>query len=170
MRKLRAACGRSQQELAIAANISQSKLSRFETGDQDLSEAAFLRVEDALLAAMDAHRAELVTADRFIGLENLAMVAGYAPSPRFDSTTARLISTQRELITLLRQELDVSIAKDARIAELEQRVSDLRELYDAGTQAALAHAKFEELKEKVEATRPLSRSPLAFCWLLNDYR
>jgi hypothetical protein len=109
-----------------------------------------LRVEQALLAAMDAHRAELVTADQFVGLDNLAVLAGYAPSPRFDSTTARLISTQRELITILRQAIDESIAKDERIAELEQRISDLRELYDAGTKAALAHAKFEDLKEKVE--------------------
>jgi transcriptional regulator with XRE-family HTH domain len=140
-RKARKRCGMTQADLALAARVSQGKISRFENGEQGLSEGAFLRVEQALLAAIDAHRAELVTADQ---------LAGYAPSPRFDSTTAKLISTQRELIALLRQELDESIAKDARIAELEQRVSDLRELYDAGTKAALAHAKFEELKEKVE--------------------
>jgi transcriptional regulator with XRE-family HTH domain len=59
VRKVREACGWTQQDLAFAAKISQAKISQFETGGQDLSEAAFLRLEQALLAAMAAHRAEL---------------------------------------------------------------------------------------------------------------
>ena len=36
---------------------------KFETGEQDLSAASFLRVENALIRAMVAHHAELQEAD-----------------------------------------------------------------------------------------------------------
>ena|SRR6266851_2077134 len=66
VRKVREACGWSQQELADAANVCQAKISRFETCTQDLSEAAFLRVEKALLKARIAHWAELKQADEVL--------------------------------------------------------------------------------------------------------
>jgi hypothetical protein len=47
-----------------------------------------------------------------------------------------------ELEAVLEQ---ISGEKNAKIAELEQQVADLRALYDAGTQAVLAQEKFEEL-------------------------
>jgi transcriptional regulator with XRE-family HTH domain len=41
-------------------------------------------------------------------------------------------------------------SKDTRIAELEKKVSDLQELYEVGTAAVVATARYEELREKVK--------------------
>jgi transcriptional regulator with XRE-family HTH domain len=57
--KLRKACGLGQCELARAAKVSQAKISRFETGAQDMSRAAFARVQEVLKRGLIAHEAEL---------------------------------------------------------------------------------------------------------------
>jgi transcriptional regulator with XRE-family HTH domain len=68
-----------------------------------------------------------------------------------DKLTLKRGELIEELEVVLSQ---ISGEKNAKIAELEQQIADLRELYDAGTQAALAHEKFEELREKVSAGEP----------------
>ena len=40
--------------------------------------------------------------------------------------------------------------KDVEIAALKQRVKDLMEMYDIGSQAVAATARYEELREKVQ--------------------
>jgi transcriptional regulator with XRE-family HTH domain len=60
------------------------------------------------------------------------------------------VSTDDELIAAYQEALEkTGSEKDAQIAELEKKVEELRTLYEAGTEAALAHAKFEELRAKV---------------------
>jgi transcriptional regulator with XRE-family HTH domain len=71
VQKLREGYGLTQAALAQAANISQAKLSMFETGEQDLSEDAFMRVEEALIDAIAARKVQLATAERLLPLTSL---------------------------------------------------------------------------------------------------
>ena len=59
VRKYRKISGLSQDELARLADLSQTKISQFESGGQDLGEAAFVRVTEALANALAARRFEL---------------------------------------------------------------------------------------------------------------
>ena len=59
IRKFRKISGLSQDELARLAKVSQSKISEFENGEQDLGEAAFGRVTEAIADALAARRFEL---------------------------------------------------------------------------------------------------------------
>ena len=74
VQKLREGYGFTQAELAQAAQVSQPKLSQFETGEQDLGEAAFMRVEGALVDAIAARKLELATAERFLPLSSMLHV------------------------------------------------------------------------------------------------
>jgi transcriptional regulator with XRE-family HTH domain len=77
---IRKTCGLSQRDLADAARVSQTKISFFEAGIQDLGEAAFERVQAALLTAMLAHRAELAKAQNAV--TTLAALRGPLKLPR----------------------------------------------------------------------------------------
>jgi transcriptional regulator with XRE-family HTH domain len=59
VRKFRKISGLSQDELARLARVSQSKISEFESGAQDLGDAAFERVTNAVANALAARRFEL---------------------------------------------------------------------------------------------------------------
>ena len=63
------------------------------------------------------------------------------------STLAQLVRNQDELIKLYQQLCE---EKSAEVTALEKQVADLRSLYEAETEAALAHARAAELREKVE--------------------
>ena len=78
--KIRKTCGWSQCDLADAAGVSQTKISFFEGGIQDLGEAAFERVEAALLRALMAHRTELAKAQSAV--TTLAALRGPLKLPR----------------------------------------------------------------------------------------
>jgi transcriptional regulator with XRE-family HTH domain len=62
--------------------------------------------------------------------------------------TKKIAAIQKELLAIHKSE---SGEQTARIQELEQQVTDLRNLYEAETEAALAHARAEELREKLSA-------------------
>jgi hypothetical protein len=69
-----------------------------------------------------------------------------------------IIELQKGLIAELQKESSRKGSdKDARIAELEAQVKDLRELYEAGTTAELARERYEQLHEKVLAVTPKAR-------------
>lgn len=132
LKKFRKKMKISQAQLAALAQVSQPTLSRFERGDRDLSPAAFARVQSAIVDAL---------AER-----------------TWEKRLREIIASQKEIITLQRELLDkwesdgreavgeLTGPKDARIAELEKQVRELRELYDVGTMVALAHEQFEELR------------------------
>jgi len=61
-------------------------------------------------------------------------------------TMQRLINSQNELIDVY----TVLVAKDARIDQLQRQVADLRSLYDAEQEAALAYDNARSLREKLE--------------------
>src|SRR6266849_5782665 len=69
--KCRKISGLSQDELARLAKVSQSKVSQFENGDQELGEVAFLRVEEALVEAMSIRKAEVAIAERLLPLGSM---------------------------------------------------------------------------------------------------
>jgi transcriptional regulator with XRE-family HTH domain len=71
IQKCRKICGLSQDELARLAKVSQSKVSEFENGTQDLGEEAFLRVEEALVEAMAARKAEVAIVSRLLPLGSM---------------------------------------------------------------------------------------------------
>jgi transcriptional regulator with XRE-family HTH domain len=65
----------------------------------------------------------------------------------------RLDQSNKELISIYQNEVVPELRKkDARITELQKQVSELRSLYELGTQAALANEKFEQLREKLTLT------------------
>lgn len=64
VRKLRKACGLGQCELARAAKVSQTLISLFETGAEDMSKAAFGRVHEVLKRALLAQKVELKKAEK----------------------------------------------------------------------------------------------------------
>jgi transcriptional regulator with XRE-family HTH domain len=71
VQKCRKISGLTQAELAHLAKVSQSKVSQFENGDQDLGEEAFLRVEEALVEAMATRKAEVAMATRLLPLRSM---------------------------------------------------------------------------------------------------
>lgn len=70
-------------------------------------------------------------------------------------TMQELISEQKELITCLKEFValheDESKEKDIRVATLEKKVADLRNLYEIETEVAVKGAQAEELRERLSA-------------------
>ena len=142
--------GMSQQELANKAQISRSKLSRWESGLLELTAVELARVEGALIGkpalvgnlAYLRHAGPIVRPDPDLQVRNLEEQI---------RILKKLVDAQRELISLFPEVLG---EKDAKIVELEKKIADLRELYDVGTQAVVATARYEELREKILAEKP----------------
>ena len=62
-----------------------------------------------------------------------------------------LVAAYKDVYSFCQELVDETAAKDARLSELEKKIADLRELYDVGTQATIASARYEELREKLLA-------------------
>ncbi len=62
-----------------------------------------------------------------------------------------LVGKQYEVLGFCQELINENETKDAKIFKLEEKVNELRELYDVGTQAVTATARYEELREKLAA-------------------
>jgi predicted transcriptional regulator len=132
--------------------ITQEHLKRAERS-QMLERAAILR---KFLDGQLREQSEQTWADAFSRLNALGQAIGVPVPPVQDhrseetkariETMERLIENQSKLIELYSS---LTAEKDARILELEKQVADLRALYEAETEAALAYDKARELRAKV---------------------
>jgi transcriptional regulator with XRE-family HTH domain len=196
LRSWRKRLGVSQAELARLAGIGQNTLSRYETGERNLSSATLDRLERAIERVFDKREAQIVQAvqsppkglapetvarireradtyfnassgltgndDRFTAVAR-ALGIKVPPSPpptiaqlyndletyrKLHAIAARLILDMEKIIELQAEQVG---NKDNRIIELEKHVASLREVWTSGTEAALAHEKFERARERVAA-------------------
>jgi transcriptional regulator with XRE-family HTH domain len=164
----RKSAGMSQYEASRKAKISRTRLSAWENGDIQLSKEDAARCCQVYAEAevkkslrdpwyhldvvtkerdeLKVRNAELERRDRELGRK--VTIAG-----KIDDCNERMIATYKEEIAEMEKE---SLEKDAKIADLEKQIADrdkriaeFRAYYAAGSEAALAHARFEELGEKV---------------------
>jgi transcriptional regulator with XRE-family HTH domain len=164
----------SQHEVAKKLGISRTRLSQWETGKLIPTPDERSRCWDAITTLQTVktkadplrlfeleheHSQKLQSEKEGLQRENQRLLDAIRAKDEALRQYAQLLAIDEEL-SLKRGELideleavlgEISGEKNAKIAALEQQVTDLRALYDAGTQAALAHEKFEELREKVSA-------------------
>jgi transcriptional regulator with XRE-family HTH domain len=122
----------SQQELSRLTGIPRSKLSPWEAGKRELTEAETDRVLDVLI--------ERARRNPYFALEQDSRAA------------AALFKSNREL----REKIDTLEKKHAaQVAAMQKEIAALREWYDAMEKAAIAHARVEEASERnVEEEKP----------------
>jgi len=156
--------GLSQQELANAAGIDRSKLSRWESGLLELSGEELARVERALgrtpssLASLlkepDLESVESVR-HSFGSLENARTIVELGKElgsqEKQIETLEALVAVYKEFVAELQGDAE---DKEQKIAELERKVALLEDLCDVKTTGALANAKEEELREKLSVSVP----------------
>jgi transcriptional regulator with XRE-family HTH domain len=171
--------GLSQQELANKAGISRPKLSRWESGQLELAPEELERVEQALSEAPKSSPLSALVDARYVKplsrVEGTLFDAAVAVGPKMagqqltpDAVRREvehwlseqviilkdLVAVQQQIIDIQKELLKLtSEEKDVRILELETKVSELRELYEVGTQAVMATSRYEELRDKVLANR-----------------
>lgn len=153
--------GMSQYEASRRAKISRTKLSAWENGDIQLPREEAVRCCEIYAEAdrkkkmsdpwthldeITRERDELK--DRVRNNERRAEILKekIAIGEKLIAIQERLEAAYKEWIAELSQE---GTEKDGKILGLEKQVAEFRAYYDAGTEAALAHARFEELGEKV---------------------
>jgi transcriptional regulator with XRE-family HTH domain len=145
LRRWREEWGIGQAEAGKRAGLSQGAVSGFEQGKLDLDPARVEQLFKAVSSLIEERRASIPRVP-LSSLRSLRDIAARPTESNLDDIRKKLIAAQREYIEFLKKK---SSDKDTKIAALEKRVADLQSLYEAGTEAALAHAKFEELREKL---------------------
>jgi len=168
LRKRRKEAGVTQEQLSEAAGIKLSWLAAVETGRVPLAGPkgravwrALARIEErksrkTLLSSLIDERgfAEYVSPRLLEPRETPEQVEIRKLRAQLQRLTQdfdlmkEIAEIQKEMLALHKSE---SGEQTARIQELEQQVTDLRNLYEAETEAALAHARAEELREKISA-------------------
>ncbi|MGH9514193.1 MAG: helix-turn-helix domain-containing protein [Terriglobales bacterium] len=148
LRDVRKQLGIGQRELAGISGVTASWIAAVETGRIALvgpkAQQLWDSLERTFKARVAEHKLSPMAAARIRSRAN-QLLAMTDDQERLD-TTERLIDAQTELIQLYSTVIE---KKDEDIARLTQQVSDLRGLYDAETQAALAYDKARELRAKV---------------------
>jgi transcriptional regulator with XRE-family HTH domain len=158
LKKRRQWLGISQRRLAQLAGVKASWIAAVETGRVPMRGPKLLAMFKALAVVEQELKREnpgWILQDGFSAHGPKEYKASKSSDPHAENLAIlhRLIATQDRLIELQRQGISKLMQegghKDEKITRLEKQVADLRALYDAGTDAALANARFEELREKV---------------------
>jgi transcriptional regulator with XRE-family HTH domain len=159
----------SQTEFAKLAGLSQPMLSRYERGDRNLSPEMIESVKRGINEALINWRPPSERFHNLEAIQQLGIKLRETPEEieikrvndtvslleRQIQTLNEIVRNQDEMITLCRERSGTS---ETQIADLEQRVQDLRSLYVAETDAALAHDKARELRAKVTAGKNVEES------------
>jgi transcriptional regulator with XRE-family HTH domain len=155
--------GMSQQELANRAQISRSKLSRWENGLLELTSEELSKVEEELGGASSPGRATVLGPSqvrmgnlRDLGqVRSLPDVAAPQEVQRLKAllqTMEKLISGQEQLIDLLQEFVKFQEKENAeQVASLQKKVNELRNLYELETRISVDTVQAEELRERLSA-------------------
>jgi transcriptional regulator with XRE-family HTH domain len=148
--RLREALGLTQAQVAKIANVRQATISRAESGES--SEKGRRKIIEALKAVRDRNKGTGASLRDFAD-PVLLTLDDANPKPADDLTLKirvleRTVESQNRLIKALLQQ-HPEVLKDAKIAELEQRVDELRDLLGLETKAALATSEAAELRSKI---------------------
>ena len=158
LKKVRKRLGVSQEKLGELSGVKPSWIAAVETKRLPLigpkAHALWRALGDIdFERRADLDRRGLMPLSNLLGLEREPTRYGNPDELKRMETMERLIATQNSLIAVQNELLrTANEEKDARIAALEQKVSDLRNLYEVETEAALAHDRAEELREKISAS------------------
>ena len=156
MRKFRKNAGITLDELAAESGLSKSMLSRFENGTRDLSPEAFAKLWDAILSLPEKRKA----------ITRREEEAGRKLAANFGSKTVPLSSLMRPTLKEYREGMQrmereygphwrkviqalLDLSSDN--AELERRISEMRDLLNLETEVAIKESERDELREKIKA-------------------
>jgi len=166
LRRFRKQLKLSQKELANLAGLGQEAISRFEQGKRNLSSEALARLQGAIVKAMAQREIAVSTAGVPLKM-GLLMKPG--PSSQAQDTQDRvkdkLIENLQQLVDALKGMIGIheerESKKDAKIAELEARIAEYRDLLGLETDAAVSRAKADEKREEIVAQSSEHHTPRA---------
>ena len=154
----------SQAELARQAGIAQETISRIESGTRNLTPRIFALLADAIDKAFDKKRVEAAKSVPFSSIvlpehpERITSLSLLSPEEERSQEThervqSKLIEAMSNLIRVLEEELALRGERETKqvrkIANLEKRIREYRDLLGLETIATVSRVEADELRESL---------------------